>query len=532
MRPHRPLTGLGMWQALALLGNAGLAAAAASCSAEDSTCRVADGPVSAAGDYYWPMGMGHPSYYSNPPWPGPTDLQKDFSWSWFGPTNTRYEESFVGAVIDEKKNIYVNGDRNAYKLSPTGVLLWNYYIPGQSSGDGPAIYAGRFYGSTNGGKIYAVNMETGVQSWVTQVSSHDGFEYSQLAAHQGVLITQGEMRCQDIPFQACACGKVFGLNTTDGNVLWKYDPNEVLWDWFPQFPDDETVVFMDKTGGLHRLMLQTGEVVWRTSGTPGTWTDGSQFVASNGLTYAVQVLTPSTGGSCPPPKRGEVLNCNGYVTAHNTTDGTLVWRATVPKPPNTSPALGPLGSGGKLALIMPIGQQSQDGCMPQAFTQVYSRLSLLPEWLRLMVTAQFHKLSVWLGDSNGWLWGTITRRHDVLALDPDTGKTLWTWAGPTSDRKCNRGDEDGFIPRATAQKRMVSCPTPWSQPHIGPDGTIYTGNENGDVFALRDANGDGRVDDKEVSVYHTDATFPHPGLSHAPGMLVAVNFDGVFVWKS
>jgi len=480
------------------------------------------------------MGMGHPNYYSNPPWQGPTDLQKSFSWSWFGPSNTRFEDSFVGGVIDDKKNIYVLGDRNAYKLSPDGKLLWMYYIPGQSSGDGPAIYEGRFYGSTGDGKIYAVGMETGSTSWVTQASSHDGGEYSQLAAHAGVLIAQGDKRCQDLPFQSCACAKVFGLNTTDGNVLWKYDANEVLWDWFPQFPDDETVVFMDKTGGLHRLRIQTGEVIWKADGIPTTWTDGSQFVASNGLSYAVQVLHPLVGGSCTPGERGQISNCNGYVTAYNTTDGSRVWRATVPKPPNTSPALGPVGIGGKPALVMPIGQQSSEGCSIPAYTQVWPRLKAmgLGDGLSAWLSAKIHEFSVWLGDSNGWLWGTLTRTHDVLALDPDTGRLLWTWEGPTTHRKCNRGDEDGFHPRLLQGKRTVCCPTPWGQPHIGPDGTIYIGNENGDFFALRDANGDGRIDDeKEVSVYHTGATFPHPGAAHAPGMMVAVNFDGVFVWK-
>jgi len=518
---------LAMWRPLALLGTARLAAAASTCSAEDSTCRPADSPVSGAGKYYWPMAMGHPGYYSNPPWPGPSDLQKSFSWSWFGPNNARYEESFCGGVLDDKKNIYVNGDKSAYKLSPDGKLLWTYNIPGMTSGTGPAIYQGRFYGQTTDGKVYAVHMDSGAQSWVTKASTGDGHEYSQLAAHQGMLITQGDQMCQEAPFVACSTTTVRALNTTTGEIMWKYAADEILWDWFPQFPDDEAVVFMDKTGGLHRVNLQTGKLVWKSPGTPLTWTDGSQFLASNGLTYTVQV----SNDGCTQPHKGHVRECPGYVSAYNTSDGSMVWRVSVPKPPNTSPALGRLGSDDKASLVMPIGQQSQEGCVPPA-TASLGLLKPFPETIRNLGFFLVHKLSVWLGDSNGWLWGTSTRRHDIHVLDPDTGKTLWTWSGPTSNRKCNRGDEDGFVPRYMSGKRTVCCPTPWTQPHIGPDGTIYLGNENGDFFAIRDANGDGRIDDeKEVSVYYTGATFPHVGPAHAPGMMVAVNFDGVFVWK-
>merc|ERR1711920_337210 len=91
--------------------------------------------------------------------------------------------------------------------------------------------------------------------------------------------------CQATPFPACSCTTVRGLNATDGTVLWKYDPGDILWDWFPQFPDDESVIFMGKTGSLHRLQLFTGDLIWKAAGTPDTWTDGSQFVAANGLSY-------------------------------------------------------------------------------------------------------------------------------------------------------------------------------------------------------------------------------------------------------
>lgn len=418
-----------------------------------------------------------------------------------------------------------------YKLSESGELLWTYRMPWQASGDGPAIYDGKLNGATNDGRIYSVDMETGAEMWVTKASNHDGGEYSQLAAHNGVLVTQGDLRCKELPWQACASAKARGLNTTDGRILWTFDPDEVLWDWFPQFPDDDSVIFMDRTGTVFKLRLQTGELIWRAAGTPDSWTDGSQFVAANGLTYSVQVST--TACTSFSLSLSHVSECEGYVTAYRTSDGSRVWRATVPKPPNTSPVVGRLAGGEKLTLVMGIGQQSQLGCQPPA--SVWSMLPLpLPLIVQGFLFLVTHTVSVWMGDFNYLLWQVRqTRTHDLYAFDAETGERLWTWEGPTTHRLCNRGDEDGFLWRMLRGYRTVCCPTPWGQPRIDPDGTIFIPNENGDVFALNDANRDGRIDGaKEVSVYHTGATFPHCGTAHAPGMMVAVNFDGVFVWKS
>uniref|UniRef100_A0A7S1S0J5 Pyrrolo-quinoline quinone repeat domain-containing protein n=1 Tax=Alexandrium catenella TaxID=2925 RepID=A0A7S1S0J5_ALECA len=473
--------------------------------------------------------MGHPKYYSNPPWPGPTNLTSPLAWHFFGTSNVRYEESFIGGALDDKKNLYVSGDRRVYKLSPDGVLQWIYNAPFQNSGDALCIYKGQVFGSTNNGFIYAVDMETGFENWAVQASSHDGGEYSQLAAHQGVLITWGDARCQHAPFPACACEKIRALNTTDGAVLWNFTADEVLWDMFPQFPDDETVMFMGAEGGLYRMKLQTGELLWRTPLLANSWTDGSQFVASNGITYVVQV-DPSKYR--PPPHEQHVGECAGYVTAFKTNDGSKLWSIAVPKPPNTSPVVGRLGKDGKLALIMGIGQQSTDGCSIPGLSMHANVQSFFGKYFADRFFLAVHRLSNWLGDSNGILWGSLERTHDVLAFEADTGKPLWYWKGPTSFRRCNAGDEDGFLQRLGAGMRPICCPTPWGQPRIGVDGTVFIANENGDFFTLRDANGDGRIDNSESSVYHTGATFPHCGSLHAPGMLVAINFDGVFVWKS
>ena len=41
--------------------------------------------------------------------------------------------------------------------------------------------------------------------------------------------------------------------------------------------------------------------------------------------------------------------------------------------------------------------------------------------------------------------------------------------------------------------RVACVPNGWSAPTITADGTVFLGNEEGPFFALRDADGDGRV---------------------------------------
>merc|ERR1719414_922435 len=118
---------------------------------------------------------------------------------------------------------------------------------------------------------------------------------------------------------AMACGTVRGLNATTGAELWAFKPEGVLWDWFPQFPDDDSVIFMDQTGKLYRLSLHTGALIWKSGGLDLTWTDGCQFLASNGLVYSV-IVDQTVGGKdgmmgCPKSVGG-VPECPGWVTAH------------------------------------------------------------------------------------------------------------------------------------------------------------------------------------------------------------------------
>jgi len=144
----------------------------------------------------------------------------------------------------------------------------------------------------------------------------------------------------------------------------------------------------------------------------------------------------------------------------------------------------------------------------------------------------FHFLGIALGDYAQKIWQNPSLPTDLLAFNAETGKLRWKWVGPTHRRYMCAGDDEGFITRAQSGERGACCPNTWSAPTIGPDGTIYVGNQDGKFYAVRDANGDNVIDDvTEVSAYDTGAAFSSPGAAFAPGMVVMTACDGVYVFK-
>lgn len=167
-------------------------------------------------------------------------------------------------------------------------------------------------------------------------------------------------------------------------------------------------------------------------------------------------------------------------------NGTLKWRVTTPRPPNNAPAIGKVMGWSGLSLIMPICQQAVPGAT-----------------------------------------------CEVQAYDASTGGLRWTFNGPTQTTLCQAGDCEGLLDRKASGIRPTCLPNGWSAPSISSDGTVFVGNENGPLFALRDADGDGRVaGDGEVASFDTKAAFSG-SASPAIGdhMLAVASCDTLFVFK-
>lgn len=126
-----------------------------------------------------------------------------------------------------------------------------------------------------------------------------------------------------------------------------------------------------------------------------------------------------------------------------------------------------------------------------------------------------------LEDKSKWLVNA------VVALDATTGNLLWRFDEKPWPYSSAAGDfGEDFARRKEEQKtdprREIMClPDPQGIPLIAGDGKVYsTSSHNGDMYAIQDLDGDGKISSDEVSTFNTSIGFLNsPAL--AEGMLVA-----------
>jgi len=495
--------------------------------AQGAVCSVGDG-CQASGSkqesYFWPTAHGHWKHYSRSPYVGPFNLSAAEKWSWHHPEG-EFHDMYLGAAIDDRKNVYVAGDQHTYKLSPDGQLIWTYtapLIPGEDKRRGnfhpnaPALYDGAVYLNSVDGRFYALDMDTGKEIWVKRVAASCCCDTGHMAAYAGYVIVH-----TDATEGSCGrCQTVRALNASDGSTIWTYKPDNAVWDLMVDFVGDGTIVFQDLTGKGYRNYLANGTNIWKAGGYQFSWTDGTQALGPNDMVYTVNA------NGCQGP------GCPGRVTAHRLADGEVVWQRTVPEPPNVSPAVGELREGEGLSVVVPAS--TLNDCDPAAahFFRVYPILMWLPDSLKLPVGMALQKLAVWAGDGQQWLLNLPDQPFDVYAFNAETGDLRWKWTGPVYKRVQTVGDEKGFTDRASREVRAASCPA-LPAPRIGGDGTVYVQHKSGYFFAIRDFNGDGKIDDdKEVSSFDCEHDFSSVGSAHAPGLIVAASGGKVWGFKS
>merc|ERR1712183_869915 len=83
------------------------------------------------------------------------------------------------------------------------------------------------------------------------------------------------------------------------------------------------------------------------------------------------------------------------------------------------------------------------------------------------------------------------------------------------------------------QNQGGCVPNPWSAPTIDATGTVYIANQEGQIFALKDLNGDGQLNGtREVQSYDTIRAYDgSEAPSIVPGLMALVSCDTLFVFK-
>lgn len=414
-----------------------------------------------------------------------------------------------GPLLDEDLNIYISAEDGFRKFTKSGQMVWHYQplspVPHVIS-----IMDGSVFGVTSDGTAHAVSMSSGRLLWSKKVSASAPGDTCYSESYAGMVFVGVDPG----PVVNGGAGRIVALNATDGEQLWDFKPDVSAWNFMPMFPDDGTLLFQDYDSGVYRLNMTTGELVYRVGRTGGrTWTDGNMILGPGGsVVYAVSYSRPQHENAPDQP---------GAIHAYRVSDGKLLWESSVPRPPHSWPVVGRLSKGAPLQVIIPIGAQ--------AFApRLFDAPGFLPDFLKLL----YHKVSVLLGDYGRFIWTTRVLPTEVHAFDAETGARAWTWQGPTWYRPACAGDEEGLVERYQLGHQMICGPGPWTAPTMDAAGTIYVGNQDGYMYALRDDNADGQISDSEVSSYDLQASQLHAGPSVAPGMMAIGSCDGLFVFRT
>jgi len=490
--------------AAAAAGKEGCPAGAACLSAADP------GP-----QYPWPAVRGRAESYSISPHRVPKGWEKTLAWTFPGARGNHSTVFNGGVAIDDERNVYTAAVDCIYKLNEHGVILWLYPVATSTT---PMLYKGALYSNSKDGRVFALDMKSGTVIWSSKVCERIGGDIASVGVSDGVVVSSS-----DSPgFEGD--GKVLGLNATSGEVLWTYSAEAQLWNFMPMFTGEGTFVFQDQIGGVYHLETATGKVRW-TAGYKGvwteTWSDGVAMVGPNRMVYVVHADCRyqgfSTYPACTPTSPGTVR-------AYRLDSGELAWSQQTPYSPNSQPVVVKLGKSSKLSVVLPVGIPA--GLPPSL---MIFGVPYLPMGLKSLI----HQFSIWLGDSQTWLWRNTRNPSVVQAYDAETGEKQWSWTPPDLVRGYSAGDEELLIPRIRfGAPQHICIPNLWASPTVDADGKIIVSHANGKIYAFKDDNEDGVIDPPtEVVEYDTEVAFGHPGAGLAEGMMVTVNCDRVLAFK-
>lgn len=317
-----------------------------------------------------------------------------------------------------------------------------------------------------------------------------------------------------------AC-RVASLNATNGEFLWDYVTDHLIWNFLPIFIDDgESFIFQDSAGGVYRLGLD-GREIWKVSNNEQwyeTWTDGGVSIGPNGVAYAMKSTGPQHQGGAFGPR------IPGYIRAYRIADGKFLWQSPqTSEPPNSWPVVGRMRKDDPLTVMAPIGTAGP----PKPFNELFGMAGSLWQTplAQIMAPAAGYLLrfTEWLGEWGQIIWRNRDLQQEVWFLDAETGKVLWKFLPPAWKWPAFRGDSlhMGFTGRGCD-------PNPCGNPTMDAAGTFYIGFADGYIYALEREGGGVKV----ASKYDAEMAFSNGGSVVAPGMFAIISCDTLFVFKS
>eukprot|EP00747_Dinoflagellata_sp_TGD_P141042 gnl/TRDRNA2_/TRDRNA2_176078_c0_seq39.p1 gnl/TRDRNA2_/TRDRNA2_176078_c0~~gnl/TRDRNA2_/TRDRNA2_176078_c0_seq39.p1 ORF type:complete len:528 (-),score=36.30 gnl/TRDRNA2_/TRDRNA2_176078_c0_seq39:71-1654(-) len=484
------------------------------------------GNVSQAGSHqhFWPHVRGRPGHYGTTTLNGPADIKTSLAWSWHNPKGRYYNTLRGGGILDSEKNVYIASGDGIRKLSRSGTTLWHSPRAAEVS-NVPSLMGNALFGNSMGGEVFALSLDTGNDLWSQKYGDSIGVDTSYVIAYNGVVVTV--MDCANI--LEGGNKRVLGLNAENGNQLWEFKPEKPVWNLMPMFPDNSSTIFMDFTGGVYRLGLQDGKLIWHTpapAGQQGSFLQRLGQSVSNKLIGALPLHEQSfsDGGvilgpdgsayTCSNPRNMHGLEGEkGALRKYRLSDGKMLWEKELPYPCNSWPVVSP--------------DDETVVVVPGSFSNLPASIYALDPVSRNVL----HNIMLYLGDSQR---GQLRKlgmdfpdlRASIMAFDVQTGQMQWNhdvkpWGGIAS-----AGDEEAVLERlAVGDKTYGVClPAHWSSPTFSGDGTVYVGRTDGVLYAYNPMTGERR--------YHTGTGPLHSGTTFAPGMMAYTDCDSLYVWNT
>lgn len=419
---------------------------------------------------YWPMKNGGSSRCGWSPEVAPSQISGGPTWNFTEPNDGLIR---AGPIIGPDSDIYLcSVVGNVYRFSKTGTLKWNVSL-GQQIPQSPGLLGDTLCVVTSDGFAWSLNISDGHTVWKQKIGDAVGGDTASILVGEGTVVIAVQKPTDPLAFFG-GNNLLVALDASTGSTKWTYRPQIMVYNALMSFVND-TLVFADEIGHVLALRLSDGQRLWSMS------------------TFHLLEIPQMTTGGAVLSRDGERVYVNsdfqydrttqGRITALNVRNGRKLWSRDFVNESYVAPGVGPIQIGSKMteAVILALGPNPD---LPVLHPRVDPKPGLL------------------------------------LALDAETGETLWSFELPTWNG-----------PAAGDTLAHVCLPDAYCTPTIGGDGTTYIGFQNGVLYALKDSNGDGALTGSEVSSFNLGNAF-QGSSGIGPGMLVSTPCNSMHVWLS
>mmetsp|Transcript_48222 Transcript_48222/g.148859 ORF Transcript_48222/g.148859 Transcript_48222/m.148859 type:complete len:526 (+) Transcript_48222:84-1661(+) len=446
--------------------------------------------------HYWPHARGHVRRYSLSNYRGPRNLTRAMKWSWHHPEG-RYHTVVVGApLLDVHRNIYLTTEDGIRKFSPNGEVLWHYQGASNMVGSS-SLWGNAIFGNTVDGHTFSLDLTSGKELWSKKYAQETGLDPAFVEVHQGVVVAGVDGGKEG------GNKRIVGVDSASGVLMWQFTVKTSIFDFMPVFPDDDTTVFQDSSGGVYRLGLSNGTLLWYTQ--PET-TGKTKPFARGGLTLGLGV----DGGvfSCANKKGKGEAGSLGALRKFRLRDGRLEWERELPYPCNTWPVYSPDDN----SVVVPIGARPN---VPTTYNFFGSGKQFL---------TQLHRDNVLAGNTSRSLLGYPALPGAIMAFDAKSGSLQWREEVDPWGAMAAAGDEEGILERKELKNRAMCMPSHWSAPTVDSMGNIFVGRLDGFLYEFRHGGG--------VVKFYTGSGAGPPGVSFAEGMMAYADCDSLYVFDT